>query len=26
MTRIEDYGVFVKLPKGKLGLCHISNM
>jgi polyribonucleotide nucleotidyltransferase len=26
ITRVEDYGVFVKLPKSKLGLCHVSNM
>ncbi|MBO7505196.1 hypothetical protein J6T66_03520 [bacterium] len=26
MTRVEEYGVFVKLPKGKLGLCHVSNI
>ena len=26
ITRVEEYWVFVKLPKGKLGLCHISNM
>jgi polyribonucleotide nucleotidyltransferase len=26
ITRVEEYGVFVKLPKGKLWLCHVSNM
>jgi len=26
ISRVEEYGVFVKLPKGKLWLCHISNM
>jgi polyribonucleotide nucleotidyltransferase len=26
ITRVEEYGVFVKLPKWKLGLCHVSNM
>ena len=24
--RIEDYGLFVELPKKKMGLCHISNL
>jgi predicted RNA-binding protein with RPS1 domain len=23
---VEDYGVFVRLPKGKMGLAHISNL
>ncbi|MCF7835275.1 polyribonucleotide nucleotidyltransferase [Candidatus Gracilibacteria bacterium] len=26
ITRVEDYGLFVQLPKNKLGLCHISNL
>jgi len=26
IKRIEDYGLFVALPKGKNGLCHISNL
>ncbi|HPC34719.1 MAG TPA: polyribonucleotide nucleotidyltransferase, partial [Candidatus Absconditabacterales bacterium] len=26
ISRIEDYGVFVDLPKGKKGLCHISDL
>jgi polyribonucleotide nucleotidyltransferase len=26
IKRIEDYGLFVALPKGKMGLCHISNL
>ncbi len=26
IKRIEDYGLFVGLPKGKMGLCHISNL
>jgi polyribonucleotide nucleotidyltransferase len=26
ITRIEDYGLFVQLPKNKLWLCHISNL
>lgn len=26
VTRIEDYGVFVKLPGGREGLLHVSNM
>ncbi|MDR0281975.1 MAG: hypothetical protein LBI53_01250 [Candidatus Peribacteria bacterium] len=26
MARVEDYGIFVKLPKGKMGLCHVSNL
>ncbi len=26
IKRIEDYGLFVSLPKGKMGLCHISNL
>lgn len=26
IDRIEDYGLFVQLPKNKKGLCHISNL
>lgn len=26
IKRIEDYGLFVELPKKKMGLCHISNL
>jgi polyribonucleotide nucleotidyltransferase len=26
IKRIEDYGLFVALPKNKMGLCHISNL
>lgn len=26
ITRVEDYGVFVQLPKKKMGLCHISHL
>lgn len=26
VKRIEDYGLFVELPKKKMGLCHISNL
>jgi len=26
VTRVEDYGLFVQLPKNKLWLCHISNL
>jgi polyribonucleotide nucleotidyltransferase len=26
IKRIEDYGLFVELPKRKMGLCHISNL
>lgn len=26
IARVEDYGIFVKLPKGKMGLCHVSNL
>ncbi|MFA7298801.1 MAG: polyribonucleotide nucleotidyltransferase [Candidatus Absconditabacterales bacterium] len=26
IKRIEDYGLFVSLPKNKMGLCHISNL
>ncbi|MFZ2151427.1 MAG: polyribonucleotide nucleotidyltransferase [Candidatus Absconditicoccaceae bacterium] len=26
ITRVEDYGLFVQLPKNKMGLCHISNL
>jgi polyribonucleotide nucleotidyltransferase len=26
ITRVEDYGVFVQLPKRKMGLCHISHL
>lgn len=26
ISRIEDYGVFVDLPKGKKWLCHISDL
>ncbi|MBU0627227.1 S1 RNA-binding domain-containing protein [Patescibacteria group bacterium] len=26
ITRVEDYGVFVELPKKKTGLCHVSNL
>ncbi|MDD3262438.1 MAG: polyribonucleotide nucleotidyltransferase [Candidatus Absconditabacteria bacterium] len=26
ITRVEDYGVFVQLPKKKMGLCHVSQL
>ena len=26
ITRVEDYGLFVQLPKKKMGLCHISHL
>jgi len=26
VKRIEDYGLFVELPKKKMGLCHVSNL
>jgi len=26
ISRVEDYGLFVELPKKKMGLCHISNL
>ncbi len=26
ITRVEDYGCFVQLPKKKMGLCHISHL
>jgi len=26
ITRVEDYGCFVQLPKKKMGLCHISQL
>ena len=26
IKRVEDYGLFVELPKKKMGLCHISNL
>lgn len=26
ITRVEDYWVFVQLPKGKMWLCHVSNL
>lgn len=26
VTRVEAYGLFVQLPKGKQGLCHVSNL
>ena len=26
ITRVEDYGIFVKLPKNKTGLAHVSNL
>lgn len=26
ITRVEDYGIFVELPKKKMGLCHVSNL
>jgi len=26
ITRIEPYGLFVNLGKGKVGLCHIKNL
>lgn len=26
IVRVEAYGLFVQLPKGKQGLCHISNL
>ncbi len=26
ISRIEEYGLFIDLPKGKKGLCHISNL
>lgn len=26
IVRVEAYGIFVQLPKGKQGLCHISNL
>jgi polyribonucleotide nucleotidyltransferase len=26
VVRVEPYGVFVKLGKNKLGLCHVSNL
>jgi predicted RNA-binding protein with RPS1 domain len=26
ITRVEEYGVFVRLPKNKMGLAHVSNL
>ena len=26
IVRVEAYGLFVQLPKGKQGLCHVSNL
>jgi polyribonucleotide nucleotidyltransferase len=26
ITRVEDYWLFVQLPKNKMWLCHISNL
>ena len=26
VVRIADFGLFVQLPKGKQGLCHVSNL
>ncbi|MBQ9553751.1 S1 RNA-binding domain-containing protein [bacterium] len=26
VLRVENYGLFVQLPKGKQGLCHVSNL
>ena len=26
VVRVENYGLFVQLPKGKQGLCHVSNL
>jgi polyribonucleotide nucleotidyltransferase len=26
IVRVENYGLFVQLPKGKQGLCHVSNL
>ena len=26
ITRVEEYGIFVRLPKSKMGLCHVSNL
>jgi len=26
IARVEDYGIFVELPKKKMGLCHVSNL
>jgi predicted RNA-binding protein with RPS1 domain len=26
VTRVEDYWLFVQLPKNKMWLCHISNL
>ena len=26
VVRVEAYGLFVQLPKGKQGLCHVSNL
>ena len=26
ITRVEDYGIFVRLPKNKMGLAHVSNL
>lgn len=26
ITRVEEYGVFVQLPKKKMGLCHVSQL
>ena len=26
VVRIADFGIFVQLPKGKQGLCHVSNL
>lgn len=26
ITRVEEYGIFVQLPKKKMGLCHVSQL
>lgn len=26
ITRVEEYGIFVRLPKNKMGLAHVSNL